>query len=112
MISAGYLRDEDLNFECLVFRDEAGATLEVQRSLEFEDQDRSLGMDTYCIVSSSGASHYGALTSWQITGATLLLDLTVSAADELGLPARLSIPLDDQGVALVREHLQRILTAS
>jgi hypothetical protein len=40
-----------------------GRYIELQRALSFDEQDRDAGMDTYCLATSTGASHYGGVRS-------------------------------------------------
>lgn len=58
-----WVEEPDLNYSMLAFEDEAsGDFFAVQRAFTFDDQDRQLGMDTYCLV-RGGATHYGGLDS-------------------------------------------------
>ena len=55
--AAGYLRAE--SFGAVVLADDRDApswSLELQRSLSPDEQDRELGMDGYCLVLPWGAS--------------------------------------------------------
>ena len=67
--------DESIDMHALVIAelpDGSGARFEVQRSGTFEEQDRTLGMDTYCLVMDSGVSHYGGVIGWHVDEAHLL----------------------------------------
>jgi hypothetical protein len=107
----GYTRDPDLNFEALVIFDEpSGDTLEIQRSLAFDEQDAAAGMDTYCLVRDAGATHYGGVESWSVGKGLLTLSLSDEAATVLGLPAAdLEMTVRTADEALLREHLVRLL---
>lgn len=105
MIDVAYVYDEELNFEGLLLHDRlSGDTLEIQRSIEFDEQDVALGMDTYCLV-WQGATHYGGIVDWVIDGNSFTVHLSDDARAELGLPPLLTLGLDVEGVAVVRRHL-------
>lgn len=109
MATVGFLRDEDASYAALVILDEGtGDTIEFQRAIEFDDQDRALGQDTYCIVRGA-ATIYGGLESWRLIGTTLSFILTVEASDVLELPTTVEIELDDDGAAVVQEQLAAIV---
>ncbi len=104
----GYLREPESKVEALVIHDEeSGDRIEVQRSLTFDEQDRRLGMNTYCLV-RQGASHYGGLQSWTIESGLLHLKLSSPAAAALELPAEFSIAVGADGEELLKEHLRRL----
>lgn len=65
--------------------DGGGTALQLQRALAFDAGDRATGMDTYCLCAGSGATHYGGVVAWRLTGALLELRLTAEAADALGM---------------------------
>jgi hypothetical protein len=66
--------------------DGSGDQLMIQRSLSAADeQDRQLGMDTYCLVTASQATHYGGVTSWELRGKELIIQLQADAARVLGV---------------------------
>ena len=85
----------------------AGDSIEIQRALTFDAQDVAQGMDTYCVV-RGGASHYGGIVSWVVHSNVLALELSEAAASTLDLPAAVSIPIDDLGADLLRQHLPRL----
>jgi hypothetical protein len=106
----GYVRDVDLNFEALVILDEpSGDTLEIQRSLSFDEQDTAAGMDTYCLVVSAGATHYGGVESWAVRDGMLTLSLSEAAAAVLELPADVDISVRAADEAPLRDHLARLV---
>jgi len=95
---AGRLVDEDLNTGVLVLAEsEDGATgrrLEIQRSLRMDEQDRDLGMDTYCLVNEIGATVYGGVVmSWTLARGILLLVLEPEAAAVVGAGSGLELAL-------------------
>jgi hypothetical protein len=105
-----YTRDVDLNFEALVILDErSGVTMEIQRSLVFDEQDAANGMDTYCLVASAGPTHYGGLESWAVDDGMLTLGLSEEAATVLELPANVEIPVTTVDEAPLRAHLARLV---
>lgn len=105
----GFLRDDELGFESLVVEDESSQDrIEIQRSLEFDTQDQAAGMDTYCLVRSSGETYYGGVSDWAVRSSVLVLGLSAEAAAALQLPTRSEIPIDI-GAELLEQHLGRLL---
>lgn len=105
----GFLRDDELGFEALVVEDESSQDrIEIQRSLEFDTQDQAAGMDTYCLVRSSGETYYGGVSDWAVRSSVLVLGLSAEAATALQLPPRSEIPID-VGAELLEQHLGRLL---
>ena len=103
-----YLRDEELNTQVLVLEDEGSIDrIEIQRALTFDSQDVAQGMDTYCLV-RGGAAHYGGIVRWVVHSNELALELDDAVASTLDLPIALSIPIDDPGAELLRQHLSRL----
>jgi Immunity protein 10 len=80
---------EESNTLLIVFADTAdhpSALLELQRSFEaFDQQDVELGMDTYCVITSSGATHYGGIISCTMSDTLLQLMLSEEASATLGV---------------------------
>lgn len=104
-----WVRDPELNFMALVILDEAsGDTIEVQRSIEFDEQDVRLGLDTYCLVRGD-ASHYGGLLNYEVTDQRLCLLLSAEAAATLQLSELIEIEIDERSAALLRTHLPELL---
>ena len=104
---------DDLNAYVLILYerlDGSGERIELQRALSFDEQDRTLGMDTYCVCVASGATHYGGVRSWDLSGNRLAFEFSVPAAAALGIEANLSVELPDssEAIATVREGLLRI----
>ena len=69
--AVAFERDDELNAQYLVLAERADGSsrrLEVQKSLRFDQQDLSLGMDTYCLVTEEPATHYGGVLDWRIRG--------------------------------------------
>jgi hypothetical protein len=105
LTNVGYTEDAELNCMALVFRDSDGDSLEIQRALVFDQQDRDLGMDTYCLVINASATHYGGISGWLISGDILELVLQPGAAQALDPPHLLRIPLTPAEIQLVEERL-------
>lgn len=93
--AAAFLRDEDENFEALVMAEQPdgdGESLEIQRALAFDSQDRRLGQDTHCLVVTNGPTHYGGVQSWRITQqGALELWLSSTAAEALGIDRDITV---------------------
>lgn len=83
---------------------DSGETFEIQRSIEFDEQDVALGMDTYCLF-WKGATYYGGIVEWGIDGYAFTVHLRTDAVAELGLPPLLAFDLDAVGVDVVRRQL-------
>jgi len=112
MHEVGYVRDDEDEYEVLVIGDEtAGQWLEIQRSFDHDEQDVALGMDTYCLVRDSAATHYGGIVLWNLADDRLTVHLTGEAAAALDVPRRIHFVVDAAGQALVREHLPRLLSS-
>ena len=65
--------------------DGSGIRLEIQRALLFDEQDRRLEQDTYCLCNEWGAVCYGGVVSWHLTKNELTLVLEARAAEALGV---------------------------
>ena len=104
----------DLNARAVVFAefpDGSGMSLEIQRALSFDEQDREEGMDTYCLCLSSGACYYGGVVSWKLDASGLALKLTPAAAAELDVEqeVRVDVQLDSGRRATIMDGLLRTL---
>ncbi|MCR9161951.1 MAG: Imm10 family immunity protein [Nannocystaceae bacterium] len=71
-----------------------GARVELMRATGFEEQDRALGQDTYCLSLHTGASVYGGVARWLLAPGQLKLELSEEAADALDLDDQLTIEFD------------------
>lgn len=87
-------------------QDGTGERLEIQRALEFDEQDHDLGMDTYCLCVSSGATHYGGVASYHIEGEYLTMHLEDEAAASLGVDNGIRFKLE-----VPSETVQRLAPA-
>ncbi|MFF7675354.1 Imm10 family immunity protein [Actinacidiphila glaucinigra] len=79
---------------------------------EPDEQDVSLGFDTYCLVTARQGTAYGCVRSVELTGDVLRVSLAPEALPELGLDdpeieAVLAAPAED--IARFREVLPRVL---
>jgi hypothetical protein len=106
---------EDLNAEAVAISEsiEEGdyMVLTFQRGLSYDDQDRNLGMDTYCVSDERGATSYGCVVSWVIADHVLHLVLTARGAASLGVPEHLTLPLElePDDVLRLRNGLSSVL---
>ncbi len=72
-------------------RDDPSEWLEIQKSLDAEDQEPD--MDGYCICTSDGATHYGGILACVLDRHFLELRLSKNAAQALGFD-HLKVRLD------------------
>ena len=96
--AVAFVRDEEVDSAYLVLaenEDGSGERLEIQLSLTITDDDRRLGMDTYCLVNEGGATHYGGVEGWTLNGSVLDIKLDQDAAEELGVEGGYRIRLAD-----------------
>jgi hypothetical protein len=85
-----------------------GEHLILQRSCEFSDQDRRLGMATYCLVTPSGTA-YGGVVSCTLKDRTLEIDLSRDNAVKLGTSRfKIDLAVDAETIRRVRDGLRRI----
>lgn len=101
----------------IVFADdpeEPSEYLELQRSFEEPDeQDQALGMDTYCLSTSAGATTYGGITSFVIRATQCTIDLAPSAAAEIGIAQyqiELDLAADDRPILYA--HIRQLFQAA
>lgn len=104
----------DLNSFAVVLAEQydgGGVRLEIQRALEFDDQDKQLGQDTYCMCTEQGAVCYGGIASWSLAGNELKIVLDARAATALGVKGGFLIELDvnTDTREQLRHGLQRVL---
>jgi immunity protein 10 of polymorphic toxin system len=79
-----------------------------------EDQEITLGMDTYCLVTSPGqATYYGGVRECEMSAPELRFALTDDAAATLAMPAetRFVLDLSPRQHELLRRGLLRVLTS-
>lgn len=107
-------RLEELNAIVLVLAenlDGSGSRIEFQRSIETDEKDAILGMDTYCVCLGSGEAHYGGLDAWSVADCQLHLRFDARAARALRLETLCRIPFDTSqlDVALVTRGLMALV---
>ncbi|AIZ46066.1 hypothetical protein QR90_14800 [Deinococcus radiopugnans] len=89
--------------------DEPLEWLELQRSLSIDEQDEELGMDTYCLVRSGGAAHYGGVKACHLNRDILTLHLDREAAAALETPTfHLQLNLTDEAFQELQNGLLTI----
>jgi hypothetical protein len=101
----------DLNAFVVVLAEDpdgSGARLELQKALSFDEQDRMLGMDTYCLCTEAGAACYGGVTAWTVGPNALEIRLDADAAETLGTPG-FAIDFPPEEYTALRDGLARVL---
>jgi hypothetical protein len=88
--------------------DGSGPRLELQKALSFDEQDRMLGLDTYCLCTEAGATCYGGVKAWTIGPDALEIRLDADAAETLGTPG-FAIDFPPEEFAALRDGLTRVL---
>lgn len=86
-----------------------GARVEIQRATSFDDQDRALGQDTYCLSLHTGASVYGGIEGWLLAPGRLKLELSREASEALEVGTDLTIEFDAKATADLAEWLSKVL---
>lgn len=114
--AAGAEELPDLGCVVVVFVEQpagGGWRIELQRSLEVDEQDRELGLDSYCVVTDdgegAGGTRYGGVTGWSIEHNVLHLLLDADAARLLGVHEVLEVEFPAAQIVAVDEMLRRIL---
>ena len=87
---------------------DGGERLELQRALSFDEQDRRLGMDTYCLCTEAGCV-YGGVASWTVSADALELRLEEQAAKMLGVDGGFRVSFPPERRQVLREGLERVL---
>jgi hypothetical protein len=107
---------EIAEFEALVavfaeHSDGTGSRLELQRAITFDEQDKKLGHDTYCLSTETGATYYGGVESWTLDATLLELLLAEEAAQALGVQDgfRIRLAAANQDLLTLRAMLRQIL---
>jgi len=109
-VSVGEVRD--VNAFCLLLaenHDGSGARLEIQRALTFDEQDRELGQDTYCLGDENGASHYGGVVSWELSTGLLRIHLDDAAKQEMNVDGGYVVEVGPNNEDQLRAGLERTL---
>jgi hypothetical protein len=91
--------------------DGSGRRVELQRALSFDEQDRKTGMNTYCVCTDSGATHYGGVQRYSLDDNLLTIRLSGEAAAELEVEDGFVLTLDapKSALASLRSALPRVL---
>jgi len=111
-MQVGWDENAEGNYRAIVFLDEvSGDAFEVQRAIEWDEEDHALGEATYCLV-RGGATYYGGVHTYQVSHLLLRLELDSSAAAVLDLRTALEFALDESQEQTVREHLPSLLQAA
>ena len=96
------------------YADGSGRGLTFQCGLsEPDEQDRALGMDSYCVSNELGLTEYGGVREVSLRNRTLRVVLDPNAAAGLGLDdavIEVELEVDDESVSQLRDGLRRILT--
>jgi Immunity protein 10 len=90
-------------------RDDPDLWLEVQKSLDVDEEDKELGMNGYCVCTSDGATHYGGIQSCSLSRDVFELRFSEDAEQVLGfdhLTVHLDLP-ESEKIAL-RDGLERV----
>lgn len=83
-----------------------------QRSLgDPTPEDQRLGLDTYATSNEQGLSVYGALDSYHLDQATLVLNFTAEAAAVFGVPrtVTLELALNEHDVQVLSSGLREVV---
>ena len=94
--------------------DGSGFSIQFSRFASWDEQDRELGMDTYCISTGEGPSHYGGVLRMRAGRGFLDLDLEPRAAKTLYVPQefRLSLAVDEHTASNFLAGMAEILALS
>ena len=104
---------DELNTFAVIMAEEtdgSGRRIELQRAIEFDAQDHSLGMDTYCTYLDDGACEYGGIRKCVLNRHELLLAFSAETAATLGLDEQRVVQLEVDAKSLdeVRAGILRI----
>jgi hypothetical protein len=93
--------------------DGSGDYVLLQRALSFDKQDRKMGMATYNLTVSSGATVYGGINSFSLNDRVLTMQLSADATKVIGDDGfELRLDVDDSSAARLRKALGRIFPAN
>ncbi|MDB5058727.1 MAG: hypothetical protein JWO59_2199 [Chloroflexi bacterium] len=92
-------------------KDGSGDALIFATGLTFDEQDRSLGQDTYSISTASGATAYDGVIRCVLDDNVLTLDLDPKTASTLGVSQTCQFPLEigPSSIARLKEGLRQVL---
>lgn len=86
-----------------------GLRLEMQRSLSSDEQDRRLGLDTYCLCTEDGATHYGGVTSWSLTPGSLEIRIDAEAEEAFAVGGGFVVDFSPENTGVLQVGLKRVL---
>ena len=86
-----------------------GANVTIQRGVSFDEQDRALKLDTYCITTHDGATHYGGIVAWSVESGFVTLQLSPQARRTLAVDGGFEISIPRESTDSVREWLAKII---
>ncbi|WP_437335069.1 Imm10 family immunity protein [Sorangium sp. So ce394] len=104
--------DPDLNTYAIILAEQSdgsGMRLEIQKSLLSNEQDRQLGLDTYCLCTEEGSTHYGGIVSWTLAHDSLEVELDAKAADALGVEGGFVVDFAPENRPALKDGLDRVL---
>lgn len=114
--AVGYVElteDEDgINAAVLVLaeKEKGGLRLELQKALEYDEQDVALGMDTYCLCTERGDCCYGGVKAWRLSADSFEIELDDRAAAILETPGfQICFPADQR--SQLAQRVEAILGA-
>jgi hypothetical protein len=104
---------DELNTFAVIMAEEtdgSGNRIELQRALEFDEQDYALGQDTYCTYLDDGACEYGGIRKCVLNHNELLLEFSAETALTLGLDEQVVVQLevDPKSLDEIRGGIVRI----
>jgi hypothetical protein len=93
---------------------ESWASMFMAKNDAHDEQEISLGMDTYCLVVDPGQwTVYGGVVECELSDDRLILRLTERAAEKLRTPTEMGfgLALDSTKLEVLRRGLRRVLTS-
>jgi hypothetical protein len=112
--AVGLYLDSDTNVFTVVFaerEDGDGRSLEIQRALNFDEQDRALGQATYCLCLDRSTTHYGDIDTCILRDAVLTITLRGGAVRVFETKAfRLILRVAVEAIRDLEGGLRRVFT--
>jgi len=105
------MRDDVLLVVLAAEKNGDGAHVTFQRAISFDEQDRALKMDTYCITTHDGATHYDGVVAWTVESGFVTVQLSPEASRTLGADGGFEIRIPRESTDSVREWLAKIIDA-
>ena len=107
VVAAGEFPEHQTFTVALAEDPDGGEWLEIQKTLSFDEQDRRLGMDTYCLCTEKGTA-YGGVTSWALARDSLEIRLDAKTARMLGVDGGFLVRFPPEYRQLLEESLGRV----